>query len=47
MEKQISEKSGKILPGTAVTGRSRSFGAPGMGNNYKVKDQNALGSRKR
>lgn len=25
MEKQISEKSGKILPGTAVTGRSRSF----------------------
>ena len=23
------------------------FGAPGMGNNYKVKDQNALGSRKR
>ncbi len=22
-------------------------GAPGMGNNYKVKDQNALGSRKR
>ena len=25
MEKQVSEKSGKILPGTAVTGRSRSF----------------------
>lgn len=23
------------------------LGAPGMGNNYKVKDQNALGSRKR